>query len=58
MEITSDIEQQPKEPNKCQHEACMCEPAESSGYCSEFCENASGADMSEGCQCGHSECAE
>ena len=58
MEIMSDIEQQPQEPNKCQHSGCTCEAEESSGYCSEFCENASDADMGEGCQCGHAECAE
>lgn len=44
--------------NKCQHEPCNCAPSDTGDYCSEFCETAAGGDMGNGCQCGHSECAE
>jgi hypothetical protein len=53
----NNIQDQPQEPGKCQHSGCMCE-APDGNYCSEYCENAIGGEVGQGCQCGHTDCAE
>ena len=51
------IQDQPQEPNKCQHTGCMCEAATGSDYCGDSCKNTAG-DVGQGCQCGHAACGE
>lgn len=44
--------------NKCGHAGCLCPVGEDSSYCSEHCENAEDADMTEiACDCGHGGCS-
>jgi hypothetical protein len=43
--------------NKCAHEQCRCPAANDSDYCSQHCEDADKADVTEIiCECGHAGC--
>ena len=43
-------------PKNCGHQACSCEAAPHSSYCSDACEQASAPAPGARCPCTHSEC--
>jgi len=42
---------------KCGHASCKCMDSELNGYCSEYCKAHDRNVGTEGCGCGHPECA-